>query len=182
MTYIREQLNLSFGHHSMRITYTQPSDSMALDRVTVTSLELLENIRPTKFKGSTLFGILNSTRTPQGRRLLRSSLLQPSTDEKQIAERYDAVEELVANEELFLELGKLLRGLLQIDIERVAMWVSSTLLSSSCLSSHADEFRHRSTSPHDNLGCPLKISLCCQKAIIIFLCPATRSFRVPSRS
>ncbi|KAK1829994.1 hypothetical protein QBC39DRAFT_310097 [Podospora conica] len=126
MTYIREQLNLSFGHHSMRITYTQPSDSMALDRVTITSLELLENIRPTKFKGSTLFGILNSTRTPQGRRLLRSSLLQPSTDEKQITERYDAVEELVANEELFLELGKCLRGLLQIDIERLAMWIDFT--------------------------------------------------------
>ena len=124
MTYIREELNLAFGHHSMRITYTQPSESMALDRVTITSLELLENIRPTKFKGSTLFGILNSTRTPQGRRLLRSSLLQPSTDEKKITDRYDAVQELVANEELFIELGKCLRGLLHIDIERIAMWVS----------------------------------------------------------
>jgi len=154
MTYIREQLNLSFGHHSMRITYTQPSDSMALDRITVASLELLENIRPTKFKGSTLFGILNSARTPQGRRLLRSSLLQPSTDGKQITERYDAVEELVTNEELFLELGKRLRGLLQIDIERVAIWVSWALLSPPFLSFPADEFLHRSTSPHDNLGCP----------------------------
>ena len=45
---------------------------------------------------------MNETQTPMGSRLLRSNILQPSTESKNLGLRYDAVEELSQKEEMFL--------------------------------------------------------------------------------
>lgn len=124
MSYVQDELRVTFPSQSLQISYTEPAEAMGLDRTTVTSLELLQNVRSASSSSTTLFGVLDNTRTPPGRRLLRSTLLQPSTDEKQIIDRYDALEELATNEDLFAEISKGLKGLLHIDIERVATWVS----------------------------------------------------------
>lgn len=74
---------------------------MMIDLSTIRSLELIQNIQNTK-SNDCLFGIMNHTLTPMGQRLLRSSILQPSTQgEEVLIPRYDALEELTSKEEMF---------------------------------------------------------------------------------
>ena len=84
----------------MRIKYEPPEGSMMVDVSTIRSLELIQNLQHARSKDC-LFGLLNQNYTAMGSRLLRSTLLQPSTDRNVLEARYAAVEELVANEELF---------------------------------------------------------------------------------
>lgn len=71
-----------------------------IDLSTIISLELIQNLQNAKSKDC-LFGLLNETLTPMGSRLLRSNLLQPSTEPGKLTARYDAVEELSTKEEMF---------------------------------------------------------------------------------
>ena len=73
---------------------------MMIDLSTIHALELIQNLQDPKSKDC-LFGLLNQTLTPMGARLLRSNLLQPLTEKRFLEVRYDALEELVSNEELF---------------------------------------------------------------------------------
>lgn len=73
---------------------------MMIDLSTIRSLELIQNLQDAKSKDC-LFGLLNETLTPMGSRLLRSNLLQPSTEVEAIKKRYDAVEELTTKEDMF---------------------------------------------------------------------------------
>ncbi|QPH16040.1 hypothetical protein C2857_000582 [Epichloe festucae Fl1] len=73
------------------------------------SLEIVQNIRNPKSKDC-LFGILNQTLTPMGSRMLRSNILQPPTKYNTfIGPRYDAVEELTGEEEIFHSLWETLQ-------------------------------------------------------------------------
>ncbi|EFE34217.1 uncharacterized protein ARB_07168 [Trichophyton benhamiae CBS 112371] len=74
-----------------------------IDLATIVSLELIQNLQNAKSKDC-LFGILNETLTPMGARLLRSNILQPSTEVSKLNTRYDAVEELSSNEGMFFAL------------------------------------------------------------------------------
>ncbi|KAK3382701.1 muts domain V-domain-containing protein, partial [Lasiosphaeria ovina] len=123
MTYVREELNIFFSKQSLVIRHSQPADAMGIDRSTIMSLELLYSIRGAKTKSSTLFGVLNYTRTPQGRRLLRSTMLQPSTKKEEILGRYDALQALCDDEDLFQDVSKGLKGLTGMDVERSIPWV-----------------------------------------------------------
>jgi DNA mismatch repair protein MSH4 len=71
-----------------------------IDLSTIVSLELVQNLQYTKSKDC-LFGLLNETLTPMGSRLLRSNILQPSTEQNKILGRYEALEELSTKEEMF---------------------------------------------------------------------------------
>lgn len=127
MLYAETSNCVTFKPNSIHVTYTQAADVMGLDRSTVSCLELLQNSRhvrqgPTT---TTLFGILNHTLTPQGRRLLRCALLQPSTDTKLITERWDAVQELSSSQDFFTDVRGALQKLLRIDIEHVMASVST---------------------------------------------------------
>lgn len=73
---------------------------MMIDLSTIRSLELIQNMQNTKSKDC-LFGLMNETLTPMGARLLRSSILQPSTLTSVLSLRYEAVEELTMKEEMF---------------------------------------------------------------------------------
>lgn len=71
-----------------------------IDLATIISLELIQNLQHAKSKDC-LLGVLNETSTPMGSRLLRSNILQPSTEPTKLLGRYDAVEELGTREEMF---------------------------------------------------------------------------------
>jgi DNA mismatch repair protein MSH4 len=73
---------------------------MFIDLSTIISLELIQNLQNTKSKDC-LLGLLNETLTPIGSRLLRSNILQPSTEPDKLNGRYDALEELTTKEEMF---------------------------------------------------------------------------------
>jgi DNA mismatch repair protein MutS len=81
-------------------------DTMVLDPFTQRSLELLVPLRP---EGQlTVFSVLNRTKTPMGRRLLRRWLLSPLRELGEIEARLDAVEALMAGA-AWEPLGELLR-------------------------------------------------------------------------
>jgi len=68
-------------------------ETMVLDPFTQRSLELLAPLRP---EGKlTVFSVLDRTKTPMGRRLLRRWLLSPLRDRARIEARLDAVEALI---------------------------------------------------------------------------------------
>jgi DNA mismatch repair protein MSH4 len=76
---------------------------MMIDLSTIQSLELIQNLQNAKSK-ECLFGIMNETLTPMGSRLLRSSILQPSTQAYVLTQRYDAVEEISNREDMFFQI------------------------------------------------------------------------------
>ncbi|EFQ33884.1 MutS domain V [Colletotrichum graminicola M1.001] len=115
--FVELEFSLSIIPHSLRIRYQPSEDTMMIDVSAIISLEILQNLRDSKSKDS-LFGILKQTRTPMGSRVLRSNLLQPSTlKDSYLEPRYDALEELLDNHEMFLEIREALKSVL--DIERV---------------------------------------------------------------
>jgi DNA mismatch repair protein MSH4 len=73
-----------------------------IDLSTIQSLELIQNIQNAKSKDC-LFGVMNETLTPMGSRLLRSTILQPSTQKNVLTQRYDAVHELSTKEDMFFQ-------------------------------------------------------------------------------
>jgi len=75
---------------------------MMIDLATIQSLELIQNIQNSKSKDC-LFGLMNETLTPMGSRLLRSSILQPSTQADVLNQRFDALEEFTNKEEMFFQ-------------------------------------------------------------------------------
>jgi DNA mismatch repair protein MSH4 len=75
---------------------------MMIDLSTIQSLELIQNIQNAKSKDC-LFGVMNETLTPMGSRLLRSNILQPSTQKDILTQRYDAVHELSIKEDMFFQ-------------------------------------------------------------------------------
>ena len=87
-----------------------------IDVATVCALELIQNIHDSKSK-LCLYGLLKQTLTPMGARLLRSTILQPSTKVGIITKRYDAVEELSTKEELFSAVHRALKPF--IDVEKL---------------------------------------------------------------
>lgn len=73
-----------------------------IDLSTIQSLELIQNIQKPRSKDC-LFGLLNETLTPMGSRLLRSCILQPSTQADLLTQRYDAVEEFTTKQDMFFQ-------------------------------------------------------------------------------
>lgn len=108
-------LGLNFAFHSLRIKYQPSEGSMMIDLATIQSLELIQNIQNSKSKDC-LFGLMNETLTPMGSRLLRSSILQPSTQAEVLNQRYEALEELSTREDMFFQTrqGKLAMRILKI--------------------------------------------------------------------
>ena len=95
-------MSLTFAFHSLRIKYQPSEGSMMIDLSTIRSLELIQNIQNAKSKDC-LFGVMNETLTPMGARLLRSNILQPSTQETILKQRYEAVQELSSKEDVFYQ-------------------------------------------------------------------------------
>ena len=71
-----------------------------IDLSTMRSLELIQNSQNARSKDC-LYGLLNQTLTPMGSRLLKSNVLQPSTDRNVLEKRWDALHELTNKEDVF---------------------------------------------------------------------------------
>lgn len=87
---------------------------MTIDLATVVALELIQNLDNTKSRDS-LYGLLNECLTPMGARLLRSTILQPSTERVKLTARYNAVEDLSTKEDMFVSARQALRGFIDSD-------------------------------------------------------------------
>ncbi|KAF5614006.1 DNA mismatch repair MSH4 [Fusarium tjaetaba] len=137
MKYIQQHFSINFMPHSLRIQYRPSEDTMMIDISAMQSLEIMQNIRNSKSKDS-LFGLLNHTCTPMGSRMLRSNILQPPTrPDLFITPRYDALDELTTNEEMFLEIrkGKLIIVPTNADVQKVEEQINQVLMIKSFLES-----------------------------------------------
>lgn len=108
------QDSLSLVH---RISYLHSGSHLVLDATTVRNLELVRNLREGKVK-DTLLDVIDFTLTAPGGRLLRSWLLRPLFDTKEIAARQDGVAEALGATIGRRELREVLKGVL--DLERLA--------------------------------------------------------------
>ncbi|PBP17310.1 DNA mismatch repair protein Msh4 [Diplocarpon rosae] len=103
LKYIDLNMSPTFAYHSLRIKYQPSEGSMMIDLSTIHSLELIQNLHNSKSRAC-LYGVMNQTLTPMGARLLRSNILQPSTQADVLEQRYDAVGELSTKEDMFFQL------------------------------------------------------------------------------
>ncbi|OBT77833.1 hypothetical protein VF21_03230 [Pseudogymnoascus sp. 05NY08] len=126
LRYMEHSLSLTFASHSLRIKYQPSEGSMMIDLSTIQSLELIQNITNLKSKDC-LFGLLNETLTPMGSRMLRSNILQPSTQKSILKNRYEAVAL-----KPFLDVDKLLTNLIiqptQPDIQHSEQSINHILM------------------------------------------------------
>ena len=135
LKYIDLAMSLTFAFHSLRIKYQPSEGTMMIDLSTIQSLELIQNIQNSKSKDC-LFGVMNETLTPMGSRLLRSNILQPSTQKDVLNQRYEAVHEFTVKEDMFFQtrLGQYHRAceesvadFLQL-LSLLTMWKSCSLV------------------------------------------------------
>ncbi|XP_029294646.1 DNA mismatch repair protein Msh3 [Cottoperca gobio] len=95
---------------------SRESDGMILSAATLRNLEILNNQTDGGVKGSLLW-VLDHTRTPFGKRLMRKWVSQPLTDPQSLSERQDAVQEILLSHSLTLNSIKSLLSHLP-DLER----------------------------------------------------------------
>lgn len=100
-----------------KINVLRRESCMLLDAVTLKNLEITGNMRNADIEGSLLW-VLDETHTPMGGRLLRSWLMNPLLDVKEIGQRQEAVSALLGDAEKLSTVQELLKGI--YDIERLA--------------------------------------------------------------
>lgn len=103
--YTENKYHIEYTAKSVRIKFQASEDSMILNSTTIKNLELVHNAIDPK-KGMSLFKLMNFTQTAMGARMLRSSLLQPLTNEETLVKRHDSVEELYKNALICTEIVK----------------------------------------------------------------------------
>ncbi|MDO5300924.1 MAG: DNA mismatch repair protein MutS [Tissierellia bacterium] len=99
-------------------------EGMALSAGTVRDLELIEGLDGKKEHG--LFGVLDHSKTPMGRRFLKDMLTHPLTQKTEIRRRQDLIEALFSQRILAHKLSEILREL--YDIERLAVSIGSSTI------------------------------------------------------
>ncbi|KAI0013156.1 DNA mismatch repair protein-like protein MutS [Xylariaceae sp. FL0662B] len=113
--YVELYCHISIMSHSLRIKYQPSENTMMIDISTIHSLELIQNLQNAKSKDC-LFGLLDETLTPMGSRMLRSNILQPSTQvENTLMPRYDALDELTVKEDMFFEIRRALKAFTDVE-------------------------------------------------------------------
>lgn len=91
---------MTFAPRTLRIKFEPSEGAMMIDLSTIKSLELIQNLNNAKAKDC-LFGLIDNTLTKMGMRMLKSNILQPSTDRPKVLRRYEAVAELSSKEAIF---------------------------------------------------------------------------------
>jgi DNA mismatch repair protein MutS len=121
IAYLRDTQKSSVSHIT-RLTPYRRAESLALDEMTRRSLELTRTLREGKREGS-LLSVIDRTATPMGARLLAEWLTSPLTSTAAIAERHDAVAELMRDSGLRCDLRAALGQ--AYDLERLAARVGT---------------------------------------------------------
>ncbi len=103
--------------HVDGLRFYERSTCLELDAVSVRNLELVEPLFSGESSQTTLFYTLDACCTPMGKRLLRSTLLRPSSEIAEIKARLEAVGEATADLRKREELRRSMNGVL--DLERL---------------------------------------------------------------
>lgn len=103
--------------HVDTIRFYERAECLVLDAVSVRNLELVEPLFSGESVQTTLFHTLDACCTPMGKRLLRTTLLRPANDLKEISARLEAVGEAASDLPRREGLRRAMAGLL--DLERL---------------------------------------------------------------
>ncbi len=103
--------------HIDGVRYYERSTCLELDAVSVRNLELVEPLFSGESAQTTLFYTLDACCTPMGKRLLRATLLRPSSSLAEIEARLEAVGEAAGSLRLREDLRRSMEGVL--DLERL---------------------------------------------------------------
>ena len=115
ISYIQSCLGSNFNKNSLKLSMNWGGKyRMAIDRNTISHLELLANAKTGKNKNS-LIGTIDCTKTTVGSRLLRSNLMSPPTGISTINARLDLVDSFLEDEVFFYEVLDQLQALPDID-------------------------------------------------------------------
>lgn len=129
ISYLQDTQKRSLTHINKIIT-EKNEDYMHLDYNACKNLELVQNIRDKKKKGS-LLGHLNKTKTAMGSRLLEKWVLQPLQDCNLINERLNCLEELFYNPMMLNDIQDTLSSI--NDIARTCSKISfGTIMPKDC--------------------------------------------------
>ncbi|KAJ2749543.1 MutS protein msh4, partial [Coemansia pectinata] len=109
--HLEHTANLTFARGGVNVSYRQMEGTMQIDPGAWQDLGLDDE----NGSDTSLFSVINHTHTKMGSRLLRSSILQPSTDLNTIYARQSAVLEILDNEETFFFLSANLAAIPDID-------------------------------------------------------------------
>ncbi len=107
--------------HITKISSYSTEDTMLLDEATIQNLELIATLREAKKEGS-LLGVIDSTITAMGGRMLKKWMLRPLVHKDEIERRLTAVEEFVKKPKLKREIEENLKKIL--DLERLVARLS----------------------------------------------------------
>jgi len=119
--YLKETQKTSLAHVNTVKRY-RLDNFMYIDASARRNLELVETVKERSFEGSLLW-LLDRTKTPMGSRLLRSWVVSPLCEKKQIDARLEAVGELAKSSILRQELEAALDDIR--DIERLTGKIAS---------------------------------------------------------
>ena len=115
LSYLRETQKVGL-ERLCTVVIKQEGRTMQMDENCRTGLELLTTIRSKEKRGSLLW-VLDKTKTPMGKRLMRNWITQPLTGPAEIEKRLNAVEELWGDELLLEQVGETLGNI--FDLERL---------------------------------------------------------------
>ncbi|XP_047340706.1 DNA mismatch repair protein MSH4 [Impatiens glandulifera] len=111
--WIEAEKGVIITSHSLLVSFNGSFDHMNIDATSVHNLEIIDPLHVslwgTTEKKRSLFHMLKTTRTIGGTRLLRANLLQPLKDIETINARFDSLDEIMSNEQLFFGLTEVLR-------------------------------------------------------------------------
>ncbi|XP_046863669.1 mutS protein homolog 4-like [Xenia sp. Carnegie-2017] len=126
LKYVEFMQNIIYAPASLKIVFKGSEQTMMIDAATAKHLELVLNAR-NPGSDHCLYGAINHTKTPLGARLLRSNILQPSSDIGTIKTRLDCVGELLEKEENFYQMQSVLGRFIDIDhVTSMCVQVSKT--------------------------------------------------------
>eukprot|EP01038_Epipyxis_sp_PR26KG_P013442 gene13442-18022_t len=115
LKYIENVSGNYFSRSSLRLVFNEgDSNRMSIDRRAAINLELITNAK-SGTQNESLFGFINKTKTAVGARLLRSSILNPSTDIITINTRLDLVEALLGDNRSFQQIVSILTEFPDLD-------------------------------------------------------------------
>ncbi|MGB0176781.1 MAG: DNA mismatch repair protein MutS, partial [Owenweeksia sp.] len=117
--YLKETQNNRLGHIT-HISRIEREEFVWMDKFTVRNLELFNSYSP---DGTSLFDVIDFTRSPMGGRLLKRWLVMPLKSVGRIAQRQDGVEEFLKNHDLATEVSERLENI--YDLERLAAKLST---------------------------------------------------------
>lgn len=123
ISYLKET-QMSTLSYVTKIRYYNNMKYMVLDSTTIRNLELFTNVFDNTEKGS-LISVIDKTITPMGSRKLKSWLIKPLLDIKEISKRHDSIQELIEDQICLDEIRKLLKKIL--DIQRLLSRINNNL-------------------------------------------------------